>query len=110
MSSYSMLLLNVYISNKRVHFFQLDFEQRGKKLCTASLRKSGALWQLNSALSSLVSSQSLNSGPFLNTAGEQRGGPKSGTRSLLAMETWEVEKGVGRKEEAEGARRRDEGM
>lgn len=46
---------------------------------TASLRKSGALWQLNSALRSLVSSQSLNSGPFLKTDGEHSEGPNSGT-------------------------------
>ena len=39
---------------------------------TANLRKSGALWQLNSALRSLVRSQSLNSGPFLKIGGEQR--------------------------------------
>ena len=56
-------------------------------ILTASLRKSGALWQLNSAFNSLVSSQSLKSGPFLNTAGKFRGGPNSGTRSLQAMDT-----------------------
>lgn len=54
---------------------------------TASFLKLGALWQLNSAFSALVNSQSLNSEPFWKTAGSGRGGPKSGTDSLAVTAT-----------------------